>query len=329
MIRAAACFSVSLSFVTIGVPTTAEPVQTLIYRMDERTQSIVELEAPFRRAPIGEPRTPGLVADEDLQRLSRAAPGFAPYLDFVPEPEDDDVIAQFGLIGNDDRVVVNPTTHLPSSAIVHILYVDGRGEDNLCSGAMVAEDAVLTAGHCVYTTDWHSEYVVIPGRNAAIQPFGACGVEDINLFPEWLNLDPDHDIAILKLDCDVGSETGLLGLRAFDEAEIDSDAVIFGYPGEAIARGRQYRGSGQIVRASDYQLDHLIDTTGGMSGSPIFGDEASEILAVHTYMTPGPGWTPDNDVAFINHATRLTDERIAAIEIWIGKEPEPAKVSDY
>ncbi len=307
-----------LVLVSRAIQASAEPVETVVYRLNERTQSIVDLETPRHRVPAGQARAPGLVPADELQRLSRAAPEFAPYVELEPATGDDDVIAEFGIIGDDDRVAVSPTTDPPSSSIVHIFYVDDRGEDNLCSGAMVAEDAVLTAGHCVYTTDWHSDYVVIPGRNAAIQPFGACGVREINLFPEWLNLDPDYDLAVLILDCEIGAETGILDLRAFDNADIDSEAVIHGYPGEAIARGRQYRGAGQIVRASEFQVDHLIDTTGGMSGSPIFHEEASEILAVHTYMTPGPGWTPENDVAFINHATRLTDDRIATIEIWIG-----------
>ena len=69
-----------------------------------------------------------------LAGLLAAAPGLAGPRDELP-----------GILGSDDRVVLDPTVW-PWTAFGRVNR-DGAG---FCTGAMVAPDLVLTAGHCIY-----------------------------------------------------------------------------------------------------------------------------------------------------------------------------------
>lgn len=281
------------------------------------------------RTSLQTPSSTGEIPNDVLARLAVAAPAFAPG---SPQPPERDNIQynfeKYGIVGDDDREAINVTADFPANGIAHILYASPDGKDKLCSGAMIGPDVVLTAAHCAFTKAWHSSFLVIPARNAAIQPLGSCGVREIYVYESWTLPAPAEavdipasnpvDLAVFRLDCTFNDEVGILTMRSITDDQLELTSVLQGYPGEIVARGRQFRGEGQVVRAaSGGVLHHLIDSTGGMSGAPIWAADDPRIFAVQIGMEPGIGWTPENQIAFFNYATRLTPERLAVIAAWL------------
>lgn len=264
-----------------------------------------------------------------MRELAQAVPAHAPYVSGRPS-EDDDLFSEYGIVDRDDRKVVIQTKLFPASAIANILYRDAAGEPKLCSGAMIAEDALLTAGHCVFIESWHSNYKVLVGRNVGREEFEQCGVERIYIPATWKEILPGHDLALLKLDCSVGVQSGYFPIRALAEEDIGEKTRLQGYPSRIDARGRQYYAEDEVTDAKELLVDHRIDTSGGMSGSPMWREIDSAIFAIHTHTTKAPDWSPLNDKAYVNHGTRLTPGRIAMLRIWLADmgHPDRAAISD-
>lgn len=254
-----------------------------------------------------------------LEAFADASPTSAPHADSIPLDNSLDI--PFGIIGEDDRIRVNPTNIFPARAMTHILFKTGRGRENVCSGSMIAPDTVLTAGHCVFHNGhggWATDYRVVPGRNGILEYFPRCGVVSVLTLKGWMEEQSRaKDLAALKLDCSVGADTGYLGMRP-TPADGTVSVTLQGYPGEAKLRGLQVRSGDEIRTRHEFSFDHEADTTGGMSGAPVMDDNGT-IIGVHTATTKAEGWTRDNQIGVVNHATRLTERRLALIQHWIKK----------
>ncbi|MEZ5886574.1 MAG: trypsin-like serine protease [Paracoccaceae bacterium] len=229
----------------------------------------------------------------------------------------------FSVIGTDDRMAVTDTTTFPARAIVQILFESPRGRQ-LCSGAMISPDTVLTAAHCIHSGTLNgvpfTDYTVVPGRNQGAAPFGSCGVTRSFVLSGWAT-SPSvsearyYDLGALKLDCRAGEATGWFGLTPLADTAAGMPIVIEGYAADLAPTGRQWRSEDQIRLLWDQKGFHQADTYGGTSGAPVAAlDNPSVILGVHTN-----GLFGDEDPWAANNAfTRLTPERLAQIQSWIG-----------
>jgi len=228
----------------------------------------------------------------------------------------------YSVIGEDTRVAVNDTTVYPARAIVQILFESAPGVENLCSGALVSKDLVLTAGHCIHSGTvngrFYSKHKLIPGRNKAVQPFGSCNAKKAYLLAGWSSSINGlegryYDMGAIKLDCDIGLSTGWMGARSLADNELEIPTVVQGYAGDLAPPGRQWVSEDKLRVIWDQKGFYQNDTFGGTSGSAVtMKEDPAIIIGVHTNGLHGEEpWASNN--AF----TRLTPDRIARIIEWI------------
>lgn len=268
------------------------------------------------------------IPDARLLELKEAKAKYADYAQPNPEDlEEDDDFVEFGIVGEDTRELVTSTLKFPASAIVQIKFKNVYGKNDLCTGSLISIDTVLTAGHCVrgldavnFSLEWHSEFDVYPGRNGPVEPFKFCGVDKIFVLSGWNGRDGNHDMAALRLDCIIGSETGNWGVRAAGPNDKNIELTVQGYPADKIPEGRQFISHDEVQQIDEYRIEHKADTVGGNSGSPVYSGDDHRIFAVHASMVKAANWTRENKSAMINRATRITEERLKIIKSWIEYE---------
>lgn len=229
----------------------------------------------------------------------------------------------FSVFGDDTRVAVTDTTVFPARAIVQILFESPRGK-SLCSGVMISADTVLTAAHCVHSGTVNGQpfrnYSVVPGRNVGAAPFGTCGVVKGYVLSGWSNsITTDEaryfDLGALRLDCTIGKATGWFGLMAPDEDALGAPLVVQGYAADLAPTGRQWQSEDKIRLLWATKGFHQADTFGGTSGAPVSEKDApGVVIGVHTNGQFGA----DDPWASNNAFTRITPERLARIQTWIG-----------
>ena len=168
------------------------------------------------------------------------------------------------VIKADSRVRVFDTSTYPHSAIVQV--------GDFCSGAVIGEHHVLTAGHCLYnprTGKWDkSAFTVTPGKSGSQRPFGTFRAQKACVPTAWSRRSNDaYDLAILTFERPIGNFTGWFGTWGNKNAE-RSKVNIASYPGDKAGdkQWQQYCKS----RASSSFLYHQCDTHGGSSGAPVY-----------------------------------------------------------
>jgi glutamyl endopeptidase len=216
---------------------------------------------------------------------------------------------QESVIGTDSRVRITGTTSFPYRAIVHITR-DGNG---WCTGWMINANTVATAGHCVAPGGTGSFYGgtfrVYPGRNGSSTPYGSCTVRRLYSVSGWVTSGSEsYDYGAMKLNCTVGNSTGWFGFWWQSATLTGRSTTISGYPGDK-AFGTMWRSTDQVRVTQVRQVFYRNDTTGGMSGSPVYQNRAAGSsfcvgqcsMAIHAYGLHGSSPHSTN-----NHGTRIT-----------------------
>lgn len=221
----------------------------------------------------------------------------------------------FSVIEPDERVAVTNTLAFPESATVHIRFQNSQGKTYGCSGAFIAHNFVLTAGHCLFENgEWSKNIIVSPGRNGLAEPFGTCMVDDAFALDEWINSNDqvdrrEYDLGGMRLNCSVGADTGLYTIKS--NVSQTSSVTVRGYPCDRVPNKQYYSSKENFASLTDRKAFYKNDTYGCMSGGPVV-DRSGDLVAIHTNgLHNGEPWRSNNA------ATRLTPQFIEVVEGWL------------
>lgn len=222
----------------------------------------------------------------------------------------------------DDRVRVLDTELAPWRMICALRMRGRSGAGAMGTGWFVGPRTLLTAGHCVYSTQffggWASSIEISPGRNGAEFPVRTVRSTRFSSVNRWVEAqDPDFDIGCIHLDEPLGNEVGWFGVGALAPEELEGFLVnVSGYPGDRGAGTEQYHHRNRILRVTERRLFYDVDTFGGQSGAPVWIHETDTApplaVGIHAY---GVGGAVGGLEA--NSAPRIIPEVLDQIRTWV------------
>ncbi len=233
------------------------------------------------------------------------------YGDFFPHVE--------SVIGTDERKKVTSFTSSPIKENVAIKVEwknsEGNYEGYVASGVMVSKDTVLTAAHVVYDEGRKKiaeRITVYSGLYGNIIRGSAKGIKKYVLKGYTSTLDSKYDLAAIKLDTNLGSLTGSLGITS--TIALGDKIATAGYPDDKTDRTNSsdlkyymWRSTGKIMNLDKYRVYYDADTSGGQSGSGVWDVKSNKLVAIHT-----------NGGKTFNFGTRITPQYLDYIKYWIG-----------
>lgn len=214
---------------------------------------------------------------------------------------DDSIIPMVVIGGNDDRKQVTNTA--VSSPFWHTGKLDIG-----CTGALIGDNHVLTAGHCIAdgNGNWYSNLSFTVAQNGNYKPWKKCSWKAAITTEAWFyDANSNFDYGLIVLDClnEVGAHGGWLGFGPF----VGGEHRVTGYASEK-PYATMWTDFGPVT-STRYRLCYQIDTSNGESGSPIT-DDNHYIRGVHTTGSSSQ-----------NCGTRITSEVYSTLYHWMENYP--------
>jgi V8-like Glu-specific endopeptidase len=205
----------------------------------------------------------------------------------------------------DDRVRVSDyyITQYPWKTICYLHFLV-NGEGYRGSGTLIASNCVLTCGHNLWDQDLNvgsTSMEVTPAQHQDYQggsiyePFGT--VSDTTLESNTIYLEQsggwEYDYGVVKLNQsfpEIGST--FIPVEYDIRPAVGSTVHLAGYPPEVQNEKNSYDMWYDYDRVAGYEGDydrvllHMVDTSRGQSGSPVFTSDAGDTLrlvAIHVY----------------------------------------------
>lgn len=246
-------------------------------------------------------------------------------------PTSDDTSGAESVIGTDGRSQITATTNFPWRTIVKLLVTFPSGVSGGCSGALIDDYHVLTAGHCMHMVPfggWADSIQVVPGYDDGDMPYYYAWSTDLRSYTGWTQDQNDqHDWGLITLDRNIGSFTGWMGRQTDspDSSIYNGSMNIAGYPDDLCSGECLYFDADNTYQTNEFNHWYYMDTFGGQSGAPVWRYDGTNryILTVHAYGLYG---SPPNSIA--NHGTRLNQDKYDRIPTWIGADSAPTDRPD-
>lgn len=216
--------------------------------------------------------------------------------------------------GVDDRASVSNPGGPPWRMICQLLVTGTNGLRVRGTGWFIGPRTVMTAGHCVHSTKlggWVETIEVVPGMDGRRRPFGSAVSRSFRSVSGWVeNQSAPHDYGciILPENDRLGDKTGWFGFANLSDDALENLLVNnSGYPGDK-AFGTQWFNAGRLTGTTGRQLEYMVDTAQGQSGSPVwrFTKTAGKrhVIGIHNYG------------GCANRSTRITEAVIANMRRW-------------
>lgn len=229
-------------------------------------------------------------------------------------------------VGKDSRERVQNTNPFPYRAVCHLVvtYASGPG---FATGFLIDPGVVVTAAHVL----WHPQagkaekVLVVPARQQAgyrVSQMAFSQDGQLKTCADWGQpaFEPWFDYAaILLADHQKFRPFGVLSYAALNTGQIDNlisqgyQCGISGYPakvrGDDAPMGSQWWAKGALKERGDRTLRHVVDTSEGQSGAPLYIQDGGRYWAIGIHSKEAE--SGDSNVARL-----VTDTLMADVERW-------------
>lgn len=234
-------------------------------------------------------------------------------------PVDGGQVSPFTVIGGDGRYEVDATV-TPYSRTAFVTYALG-GENYVCTGFLVGNRILATAAHCLNdgsgtdgnTGNWGYNYKIWFGFTG-ISATASCGYNALAAPNGFTNGggNSNWDWGLIVLNCNAGNVFGAFRPVVQGDTPLYTWSVT-GFPGDKAAQQghySMYSMAGPINGETTYRWNYSMDTYGGQSGGPIWGDSnpgCPGYCAIGIHTTGG---------LINNFGSRITNTVLGAIDAY-------------